>query len=127
MSIDINDATGYFSQHLRAAVWNGFGEQQRIAAIAHSKRMLNRALNSDIDDETIDTDDFVYRPDYAVYEQALWMLENGVIANGEQSAPVFVASDPEKPDNARDTQKAILSPEALRWLGIFPSVCMRRG
>lgn len=127
MSIDINDATEYFSLHLRAGVWNGFGEQQRTGAIAHAKRLLNRALNLDIDDEAIDEDDYAYRPDYAVYEQALWMLENGVIANGEQSAPAFVASDPEKPDNARDSQKAILAPEALRWLGIFPSVCMQRG
>lgn len=128
MSIDLNDATTYFSSHIRAQVWNGFAEPHRTAAIAHAKRVLSRAMNTDIDSETVDASDYVYRPDYAVYEQALWILENGVIANGEQSAPAFVAASPESPDNARDSQKALLSPEAMRWLGVLPgAVYLRRG
>jgi len=127
MSIDVTGATSYFSQHMRAQVWNGFADPQRTAAIAHAKRVLNRAINSDIDNEPVDTTDYSFRPDYAVYEQALWMLENGVIANGEQSAPAFIASDPEKPDNARDSQKAMISPEAMRWLGIGPMIHLARG
>lgn len=128
MSIDHDGAINYFTQHLRAQVWNGFAAPQQIAAIAHAKRVLSRAIDDNIDDETIDTADYVYRPDYAVYEQALWMLENGVIANGEQSAPAFVASSAETPDNVRDTQKALLSPEAMRWLGCTgPMLVMSRG
>ena len=127
MTIAHSGAVDYFRDHLRGSIWNGFGEAQQTAALAHAKRVLSRALNSNIDDETIDETDYSYRPDYAVYEQALWMLENGVIANGEKSAPGFIASDTEKPDNARDSQKALLSPEAMRWLGIGPMLVLSRG
>ena len=127
MSINQDGATAFFATHIRGAVWNGF-EQQQVVAIAHAKRILNRFINSNIDSEPVNASDYVYRPDFAVYEQALWMLENGVIANGEQSAPAFVASDPEKPDNVRDSQKALIAPEAMRWLGVTgPRVVMSRG
>jgi hypothetical protein len=95
--------------------------------VTHAKRVLSRALNTDIDSETISSTNFTYRPDYATYEQALWMLENGVIANGEQSAPAFISSDPEKPDNVRDSQRSVLAPEALRWLGIAKGIYLARG
>ena len=120
-------AVDYFKDHLRGTIWNGFGETQQVAALAHAKRVLNRLINANLDEETIDTANYIYRPDYAVYEQALWMLENGVIANGEKSAPGFIASDPEKPDNARDSQKAMISPETMRWLGVSPMLVLSRG
>jgi len=127
MTIAHSGAVDYFKDHLRGTIWNGFGEAQQTAALAHAKRVLNRALNANLDEETIDTANYIYRPDYAVYEQALWMLENGVIANGEKSAPGFIASDPEKPDNARDSQKAMIAPETMRWLGVSPMLVLSRG
>lgn len=130
MSFSFGSAQTYFrtENHIRGAVWAQFGEPHQKAALAQAKRILSRALNADIEDETVDTGDYTYRPDYAVFEQALWLLENGVIANGAQSAPGFVASDPEKPDNARDSQQALIAPEAMRWLsGTGPRVVMARG
>jgi len=127
MTIAHSAAVDYFKDHLRGTIWNGFGETQQVAALAHAKRVLNRLINANLDEETIDTANYIYRPDYAVYEQALWMLENGVIANGEKSAPGFIASDPEKPDNARDSQKAMISPETMRWLGVSPMLVLSRG
>lgn len=118
--IDRSGALTYFdaNNHPRGAVWGGFGESQQTAAIAAARRTLSRALGRALnDDEAAYAEGDSIREEYAVYEQALWMLENGVIANGENSAPAFVATDPERVDNARDSQKNIFAPEALRWLG----------
>lgn len=130
MAITWNGTLSYFDaeSHIRATVWQQFGERQQKAAIAQAKRQLSRAIDDDIEDEIIDTDDHVYRPDYAVYEQALWLLENGVIADADNAAPAALSSDPEQSDGARDSQRGLLSPEALRWLGIVPGrIMLRRG
>lgn len=118
--IDYAGALNYFKadNHPRASIWIGFGESQQKASIAAARRLLSRALGralSDTESAYVEGDET--REEYAVYEQALWMLENGIIANGEQSAPAFIAADPEKPDNARDSQKKLFAPETLRWLG----------
>lgn len=119
MAYDHSGAVAYFKteNHPRGAVFSGAGEPRQKAAVAHAKRLLSRALRSDIDDETVDATT-QYRPDYAVYEQALFLIENGVIANAEQSGLAFIASSPDPAAPAKTASPDTIAPEALRWLGV---------
>jgi hypothetical protein len=90
--------------------------------------MLGRALGRELDDdEAAYVEGDRTRDEYAVYEQALWILENGVIANGDGSAPmaeIVGASARQAPSEAQ-AQREAFAPEALRWLGWGGMVTIR--
>jgi predicted RNA-binding protein with PUA-like domain len=117
VTITKSGADSYFDprSHVKSAVWLGFSDNQRTAAVAHAIRLMNRALGSLVESETSDEDDQYY-PDRATYEQALYMLVNSEsIANGEQNGPKFIASAGE--DSARKADMPLLAQEAKAWLG----------
>jgi hypothetical protein len=119
--IDYDGSQTYFEpeNHYKAAIWSGFDTERRTAAIATARRILARTLDRTINDDEADyIEGDRTRDEYAIYEQALWMLENGQIADGSGSGPVPIltgATDTAGVDNKGVA--GLYAPEALRWLG----------
>ena len=106
--------------HLKAATWAQAGEEACASAICAARRTLARALGramNDAEDAYAEGDNT--RDEYAVYEQALWMIENGVVANGQGSAALaqMAGAQDAQARVATGSQAALYAPEALRWLG----------
>lgn len=114
------------NNHLRAYVWSKFDELQKAGAIAHAKRILNRACAvDDIEDEIATTAEI--NPEYAIYEQALWMLMNAPMDNADGSFAVATAADPKAEGKARKAETGLIAPEALAWLTSGSGVELSRG
>ena len=130
MSIDYDAATIFFAAgHIRGNIWAGFTEPRQKAAITGARRILSRMLGRALSDtEVAYIEGDKTRDEYAAYEQALWMLENGPIANAEGSAAALLATQPKDKNKVRKAKRALIAPEALNWLGIAsPSVVTVRG
>ena len=118
LTISRENADAYFNinTHLMGKLWNDdLDEIDKNASIAHAKRIIERHLGiSDIENETISTT-AQWRPDYAVYEQALWMLiSHPNQADGTKSGVKWPTVTGEgEPVQFGDV---VLSPEAKRWL-----------
>jgi hypothetical protein len=118
MSITAETASDYFNGHPAAATWAGVDDERKTAVIAHARRVLARALGRTIDDnEDAYEEGDETRDEYAVYEQALYLVENNLVANTEGSAPAFVAQTPTGKEGRKPDRWGI-APEALRWLGV---------
>jgi hypothetical protein len=119
--INLAGSQVYFgaANHHKAAVWAAFGQQHRTGAIAAARRTLSRALGRSLDDaEAAYAEGDHRRDEYAVYEQALWMLENGQIADATGNDPVPVLTGKaDSADGPADRRVGAFAPEALRWLG----------
>lgn len=119
--ISFDNAQTYFSatSHHKAAIWSAFGTSHRRGAVAAARRMLSRALGRAMNDsEAAYAEGDRTRDEYAVYEQALWMLEHGQVADatGNDPVPVLTGSVDVAAKGQGDTC-SVFSPEALRWLG----------
>ena len=121
VTVTLAGSNTYFSTttHIHASVWAAFSDNQKTAAIAQALRILNRTFDLAIaTDETVDADDF-YQPDYAVYEEALWLLVNSdAIPNGEQSGAKFLTLT--AGGKNKKQQVGLIAPEAKAWLLIPP-------
>jgi hypothetical protein len=128
MSASVNNAEAYFApaNHLRAAVWAKFDETQKAGAIAHAKRILNRACTLDDIETEIDVT-MEINPEYAIYEQALYMLMNLPMDNRDGSFAVALAADPKAEGKARKAETGLIAPEALAWLTGGSGVELSRG
>jgi len=117
MAIDLTAADIYFAanNHPRASVWNGFGDDLKSASIAQAKRTWGRVLQREMS-EPEDGDDVTEFPrdDLTIFEQALFDLENGIIADGSLATTKFIAGRT-KTDEARERSEDVLAPEAMRW------------
>lgn len=127
MAISIEGAQAYFgaTTHHQAAVWAGFGLGHRRGAVATARRILTRGLRRALrDDEPPYQEGDYLRDEYAVYEQALWLLINGQVADATGNDPVPILTG--KAD-AADTEGpvALYAPEALRWLGVTSAAVIR--
>lgn len=127
--IDYDNAQIYFgaANHHKAAVWAAFGSAARAGAIAAARRVLARALGRTLtDDEAAYAEGDRTRDEYAVYEQALWMLENGQIADATGNDPVpILTGRSDAADGSGDKNFGIFAPEALRWLGWTGAAAIR--
>ena len=129
-TIDKAGADTYFgeSNHIDSSLWLAFDDEQRTAAVTQADRILSRALGSAMTSEDVDAD-ASYQPDYAVYEQALYMLiHSHAVPNGEESAPHWSASGTDGDVNPRMNPLSIC-PEARRWMDwqAGPTVAIFRG
>lgn len=132
MSIDVSGANIYFgsSNHVKYATWTGISNALKTAAIAHAKRVIARFIaddTGDLDTDTTADTDFP-REDVAVYEQALWMIQQSdVVVNGEESAPKLLGANSEGNVDQINFGWTI-SPEAMRFLIRYPmSIRLTRG
>jgi len=120
MSISYEDSLPYFKNHVQSSIWTKAGEIPCRQAIAHARRILSSTMGRALDDDEADyVEGDSNRDEYAVYEQALYMIANGFIADGDGVAPIGqLTGDLVDPDVPRKASRATLAPEALRWLGI---------
>lgn len=126
--ITFANAQTYFgaANHHKSAVWAAFGAGHRTGAIAAARRVLARGLGRAMSDtEEAYAEGDRTRDEYAVYEQALWMLENGQIADATGSDPVPVLTGKQDTADTRSTSAALYAPEALRWLGMTGGAVVR--
>lgn len=124
----VANAETYFAptNHIRSASWARFQPEQKEAAIAQAKRILNRACSSEDIEEDFDTDEDS-NPEYAIYEQALYMLQNMPMANADETFAVADAVDSESDTKTRRPDQGTISPEARRWLTGNDEVAISRG
>lgn len=130
MSSSLSNAEAYFdpTNHVKAPTWAAFTPEQKQAAIVHAKRILNRlARVADIETELdVDMTEGI-NPEYAIYEQALWILSNLPMANADNSFAVAEAVDLETTSKARKAETAEICPEAVRWLCPSGTISLSRG
>jgi len=123
-------ADDYFDQdsHINFELWNSFDDEQKDGAVAHAIRQVTREIGSSIESETVSTG-ASYRPDYAVYEQSLYLLVNSdAVADGTQTGPKYYGDD----GGGQERERAKLSDiceESQKWLDVRSgaSVSILRG
>lgn len=128
--IDINSVNIYFASSHESSVWTAYPIEARIAAIASARRIFGRALGRALNDnEAAYQEGDMYREEYAVAEQALYLLRTGKIADGQSNSPYPVAMPTS--EHLVQAPKArphpMYSETALRWLGNYNSICVIRG
>jgi hypothetical protein len=128
MPANVQSAEAYFAptNHIRSAHWKKFEAEQKAAAIAQAKRILNRACRSEDIETDFETDEDS-NPEYAIYEQALYMLQNLPMANADETFAVADAVDYESDTKTRRQDQGIIAPEARRWLTAGDDVAVSRG
>ena len=109
MSVNVGRAAAdtYFmvGNHVRTEAWAPLSAKQKDAALAHAARIVSREIGDEVADESVIASSY-YRPDYAVFEQALaMMLRTGVIPNAERTGPHYLAVGDEGEDAAADDEK----------------------
>ena len=112
---DIDDADAYFAvtSHVKALDWANYGTNEKTAALTQAQREIEVMLNRDAYDPS--TGDR-YRDDYAIFEQALWLLEETVrTTNSQNSAQIIETVDSEQRDS---TYGITICPQAMRFLQI---------
>jgi hypothetical protein len=127
--IDYDNAQIYFgaANHHKAAGWAAFGSGHRVGAIAAARRVLTRALGRPLNDaEAAYSEGDQRRDEYAAYEQALWMLENGQVADATGNDPVpILAGRQDTADGSGGNSFSLFASEALRWLGWTGAAAIR--
>ena len=101
------------------ATWKEYNTEQKNGAIEYAKRELSRALGRALKD---DEPQYKYgdqtRDEYAVYEQALYVLLRDCQPNS--TGVVMPSSEPDEAQPTAHTMangKDHFAAEALRWLG----------
>jgi hypothetical protein len=128
--IDITGANAYFAEHYAGAVWLAFPIAARTAAIASARRLLAKALGRAMnDDEPAYVEGQMYSEAFSCYEQALYFLQTGRIADGANNSPYPVAMSTAGEDKpiAKAQPHPLYSEAALRWLAQYNTVSITRG
>ena len=115
--ISVQNANLYFDGHTLARAWNEYSGAQKDAAILRARRELAREFGRPMnDDEPPYREGDQMRDEYAVYEQAAYLLLRDVHPEGSGAAqPVLDAQ--EGPSLVPQAFCNKWSRDALRWLG----------
>jgi len=109
----ITDANAYFaaSSHVRALDWANYTTDERTGALTQAKREIELFIMRDVEDPAA-SDRF--RDDYAIFEQAMFILDQTVrTINSQNSAQMIETAD----TNERDRYYGVtLSPIAQKYL-----------
>lgn len=125
MQINLENANKYFApgNHAQSELWLKFTAAHRSGAIAQARRMFEMELRRPMresDPEQFDPAS-PRRDDYAVFEQALWLLLGSPYGNGAGGDAVAVlqgaVETAEGVSSYADGKRERWSREALRWLG----------
>jgi hypothetical protein len=109
----ITDANTYYAvtSHVRSFDWANYGTDERTGALAQAKREIELFIGRDVCDPS-GTDKF--RDDYAIFEQALFILDETVrTTTSQNSAQMIETAETEKRE--RD-YGVTLSPMAQKYL-----------
>ena len=121
----VEDCNEYFkpNNHLKAYSYRKYEEDEKTAAFNQAVRELKVSQGRELEDPT--SDDQVYRDDYGVFTQAMYLLENtSRQLEGGVSSVIDLTSQDEKQETNR--VGVLISPEALRYFAVNRLV-MRRG
>ena len=81
--INVQNANAYFAAHTLGRAWNGYSGAQKDAAIIQARRELSAlVLRPMRDDEPPYREGEAWRDEYAVYEQAVYLLLRDVLPDG---------------------------------------------
>lgn len=100
--------------HVKANTWKGFDPSQHEAAFVQAQRELMVSLGRELEDP--DATD-VYRDDYAVYEQALYILEMTPARSSPGTSQAKTLADA-KENKQLDRTGVMISPMAQRFLAL---------
>jgi hypothetical protein len=109
----ITDADAYFAptSHVRALDWANYTVAERTGALAQAKREIELFILRDVHDPSA-TDRF--RDDYAIFEQAMFILDQTVrTINSQNSAQMIETADTTERDRYHGVT---LSPIAQKYL-----------
>lgn len=111
----IADADEYYypNNHIKSYSWRAYEPDEQEAALAHAKRMLEVSLGRDLEDPA-STD--VYRDDYAVFEQALYILDNVPRQKSNGIDGVVDLVEDNKEGEALKRKPILICPEAKQFL-----------
>ena len=119
------DCDAYFvpNNHLKAYSYRQYDADVKEAAFNQAVRELKVSQGRELQDPT--TDDQVYRDDFGVFEQTIYLLDNTArqLEDGRTSV-IDLTSQDEKQETNR--VGVLISPEALRFFAVNRLV-MRRG
>ena len=116
-TIDVDGANTYFlaNGYKNNALWLGMSDDDQTGMIANATAVMTRALGRTITDEDTDSNSS-YRPDYAVYEQAVYMFVNSnAMADGTLTAPKYFGDDGQGDSEERQNPDKICM-EARKWM-----------
>lgn len=117
----LTQADTYFGEanHIRHYDWDGYSDNEKKASLLQSERELDAHLGLILEDE-YSTTDWPYesapsfRPDYAVFEHAFFLLENTARRKTASGGAEMIESDEYQ---ARETTVGVgISPAALVFL-----------
>jgi len=118
MAINLIGANKYFKVHAKSKIWKEFSEEQKTGGIENAKQHLSRELRRAMKE---DEPPYEYgderRDEYAVYEQALFILTQIGIVDGSTESVQSLAPTADEPEVRVSKTHGKWSPEALRWLG----------
>ena len=113
----LTECDQYFlpDNHIKANNWRKYSEQDKRAAFAQAKRILEVYLGRGLYDPE---DDDVYRDDYACYEQSLYILDSTPRQTSEGLDGVVNLVRDEEEASMKDTLSIGVSPDAKSFLAI---------
>lgn len=114
----IDDADQYFypSNHINSYDWRKYDSDTREAAFNQAKREIETILGAALSDPV---DGSYIRHDYALYEQALYILENTKRQEIDGQDDVIDMADSDKEKKEAPTRIGVLlAPMAKRYLGL---------
>ena len=128
MEINLQNANAYFApgNHDKSDLWLRFDDTRKAGAIASARRMFELELGRRM--RETDTDDSRYRDDFAVYEQALWILLGTPIGDGRGDVVSILQGAAPAGQNAAGTGpygRDRWSLDALRWMGSVGAAVVR--
>ena len=116
-TLGITDADAYFGpeSHVSHKAWNAFSPEERKAAIAQAKREVRQWLGRDLEDPSSVTAQI--QDGYAVWEQALFILQN-TDRTGRSGEKVTFNRVTRRRTDRSSINDVGLCARAMRWLGI---------
>ena len=122
-------ADAYYAEgnHIRALDWAECSANGQKAGLAQAEREINLYIGMDLE-EQFDTTDLPatwnknFRPDYAVFEQALFILDNTARTRDASGVEMI---ESEKYQQEERNQGVGMSPQATRFLTITRSQTTR--
>ena len=116
-------ADAYFAEdnHIRSIDWAKYASNEKKAALNQSEREVNLYLGTDLEENFSSTDwpeewNKNFRPDYAVFENALFILDNTARTSGSSSGAASIES--EEYQEEERVSGVGLSPQATRFLQV---------
>ena len=117
MAIDLDGANEYFKTLGKSKIWLDYSIERRTGAIEEAKAFLSQELRRPMDeDEPPYKPGDAWREDRAVYEQAIFILDQIGMTDGMTAPIQSLGAIPPEPEVRVTRTHGRWAPKALRWL-----------